>query len=164
MKHCQSNNAFRKAKAAVVIISVIACWSPKASAEGVFQSLYEFPSSGTEPRHPATRLLESDDGYFYGTTGWGGTSDYGTVFKFRPDTGLIAIASFEGTNGSHPFGGLVKADDGNFYGVTSAGGVDSPLLSVLRNGFQDDTRGRTCVVVFLWRNEWQQSHGRAGVG
>ena len=37
-----------------------------AQAEYVFQTLYEFPSSGIGPKIPACRLVEGNDGNFYG--------------------------------------------------------------------------------------------------
>lgn len=116
---------FQIVSAAAILISIVfsTFW---ARGNGAFQLLYEFPSSGTNPRHPATRLLEAADGFFYGTTARGGTSDFGTVFKFSLDTGVIPLVSFKGTNGNRPSGGLAKGSDGNFYGVTAAGGAEFP--------------------------------------
>lgn len=94
--------------------------------QGAFQLLYEFPSSGPGPYHPSTRLLEYSDGFFYGTTSGGGTSDYGTIFKFSTSAGVTLLASFQGTNGLHPYGGLVQDDNGEFYGVTTSGGDNFP--------------------------------------
>ncbi len=107
--------------------------APRGRADGAFQLLHTFPSSPNEPRLPGCRLLEVEPGVFYGTSLFGGPFNCGTVFRFRPDTGVEVIATFDGTNGFLPDGGLVQGPDGNLYGVTEAGGIgysgDPPNLN-----------------------------------
>jgi uncharacterized repeat protein (TIGR03803 family) len=105
---------------AVVLLTLAA---PSGWAEGAFQLLHTFPSSANEPRLPGCRLLEVEEGVFYGTSLFGVAFNCGTVFRFRPDTGVEVIATFDGTNGFLPDGGLVKGPDGKLDGVTEAGGI-----------------------------------------
>jgi uncharacterized repeat protein (TIGR03803 family) len=85
--------------------------------------LYSFPVGSSDPY---CGLVQGSDGNFYGTTGAGGASDDGTVFKITPsgtETGLYAFAT-TGTNGQTPYAGLIQGTDGNFYGTTYFGGAN----------------------------------------
>jgi uncharacterized repeat protein (TIGR03803 family) len=63
------------------------------------------------------------DGNLYGTTGSGGASNEGTVFKFSP-AGTLTIVSFAGPPAAAgPADGLLLATDGSFYGTTVEGGL-----------------------------------------
>ena len=76
-----------------------------------------FPD-GNEPQG----LILSTDGNFYGVTGFGGSSEQGSVFKLTPNGVLRTLVSFDGSNGSSPVGTLTEGTDGNFYGATYSGG------------------------------------------
>jgi len=92
---------------------------------GALTTLYSFgtvtdalgvPVDGANPQ---SRLVQADDGNFYGTTVNGGKYNLGTVFEVTTNGILTNLLSFDGTNnGANPYAGLVEAADGNFYGVT----------------------------------------------
>jgi uncharacterized repeat protein (TIGR03803 family) len=87
-----------------------------------FTTLHSF-SGGTEGAGPETGLIIGTDGYLYGTTGYGGTYNSGTVFKMDSHGNVNTLYSFSGgTDGSFPEGGLTQANDGYFYGTTLSGG------------------------------------------
>lgn len=67
--------------------------------------------------------LYFDGQYLYGTTGNGGTADYGTIFKVLPDgTNYTTLVEFNFVNGKTPLGNLIS--DGTFlYGTTWGGGT-----------------------------------------
>jgi len=68
-------------------------------------------------------LFLAADGYLYGTSYDGGTSDFGTVFRMSTPSGAIKeIFHFDGKNGATPYGPLVQDLAGNFYGTTFSGG------------------------------------------
>jgi uncharacterized repeat protein (TIGR03803 family) len=77
--------------------------------------------------------VQGTDGSLYGTTQYGGTTNYnaqtgtygyGTVFKIRTNGTLTSLYSFTGTNdGANPHAGLAQGSDGSFYGTTQYGGV-----------------------------------------
>ncbi len=77
-------------------------------------------------RHPLGALIRGSDGNFYGTTSYGGASNFGTVYRMSPAGALTKLVDFSGngeTNkGSNPIAGLVEYQ-GVFYGTTSAGGT-----------------------------------------
>ena len=68
--------------------------------------------------------LISDGTFLYGMTYYGGTNDWGVVFKIKPDgTGYSKLLDFNGTNGQYPGGSLIS--DGTFlYGMTYYGGTN----------------------------------------
>jgi uncharacterized repeat protein (TIGR03803 family) len=71
-------------------------------------------------------LVQGLDGNLYGTTGVGGTYQWGTVFQVTPAGSLTTLSSFcrlkNCTDGQNP-GGLILAGDGNFYGSAGHGGT-----------------------------------------
>ncbi len=81
--------------------------------------LFNFPRG---PANPRGAVIQGSDGNFYGTTGGGGRSNLGTVFKVTTNGMLTILLSFNGTNGSYPYAGLAVGNDGDFYGTTAGGG------------------------------------------
>ncbi len=56
-------------------------------------------------------------------TFYGGTNNYGVLFKFDPiNDSIIKLFEFGGANGYAPRGSLVEALNGNLYGLTTMGG------------------------------------------
>ena len=94
----------------------------------------------TDGCRPQASLIQSTDGFLYGTTERGGGSDGGTVFKVKPDgTGFSVIKSFQcgvGTQGCRPVAGLIQLADGFLYGTTQGGGADNngTVFKVLPDG------------------------------
>jgi uncharacterized repeat protein (TIGR03803 family) len=86
--------------------------------------LYSF-TGGKDGSDPSAALVQGSDGFFYGTTAYGGTNGgYGTVFRISTDGVLTNLYSFTGgKDGANPYAALVQGSDGNFYGTTSAGGL-----------------------------------------
>jgi uncharacterized repeat protein (TIGR03803 family) len=77
---------------------------------------------------PNGGLVRGKDGELYGTTNFGGGSNFGgTVFKITTSGAFTTLYNFcSQTNcadGEHPFAGLVLASNGNFYGTTTSGGA-----------------------------------------
>ncbi len=115
----------------------------KITLDGTLTTLYGFCSGGypcvdgAEPGAPGygAGLVQGADGNFYGTTGFGGSCNYGTVFKVTPTGNLTTLHSFGtladceyGADGAYPNPGLILATDGNFYGTTSAGGTSTSCV------------------------------------
>ncbi len=78
---------------------------------------------------PLGTMTKASDGFFYGTTQYGGTtpSNYGTIYKINPTTGVLTTViqfSDNGQNnkGAAPNAKLVNGGDGYLYGTTYAGG------------------------------------------
>jgi len=64
----------------------------------------------------------------YGVTTYGGTADFGLVFRITTAGAWTTLAQFTGTSGSfrgaYPAAGLVLHSDGSFYGTTEFGGTE----------------------------------------
>ena len=103
----------------------------KMNAGGKLTTLYSFciQTNCTDGYTPMAGLVQGTDGNFYGTTGNGGMSDYGTIFEITPGGALTTLYSFctqtNCTDGATPYGGLVEGTNGTLYGSTFYGGVDS---------------------------------------
>jgi len=92
-----------------------------------FNTLVSFDgTNGDDPSQIS--LVQGLDGNVYGTTGWGGTTDEGTVFKITPEGTLSVVYNFcpqpNCDDGQFPSAGLVLSTDRKFYGTTLGGGVD----------------------------------------
>ncbi len=70
-------------------------------------------------------VIQASDGNFYGTTTFGGSANFGEVFKVTPSGTITTLVNFTGPNGTYPIGGLIQASDGNLYGTTNGGGGDA---------------------------------------
>jgi uncharacterized repeat protein (TIGR03803 family) len=79
--------------------------------------------SGTNGARPQAGLTLGNDGNFYGTTAYGGSGGYGTVFRLTTNGTLTSLVSFAGTNGAYPEAALTLGNDGNLYGTTWKGGM-----------------------------------------
>jgi len=94
----------------------------KLTAKGKLTLLHSFAGM-PDGENPYSRLIRDAAGNFYGTTFYGGTSGYGTVFKLDTAGKLTILHSFNySPDGAHPIAGLIIDKAGNLYGTTSAGG------------------------------------------
>ncbi|MGC1371369.1 MAG: choice-of-anchor tandem repeat GloVer-containing protein [Candidatus Sulfotelmatobacter sp.] len=100
----------------------------RISLSGAYQILHLFSGNdGTsDGANPVAGLTLGSDGNFYGTTQFGGTSGFGTIFKMNlagTVTILQSFAQFD-PNGAEPEGALIQASDGNLYGTCYSGGAN----------------------------------------
>ncbi len=102
----------------------------KIDTGGNFESLHSF--SGPDGAYP-TSIMQSSDGYFYGTAGGGGDTacvgrygpGCGTVFRMDSAGNVTVLYSFTGqSDGSWPESGVIQGADGNLYGTAVNGGVN----------------------------------------
>ena len=120
----------------------------KTDLSGSVTVLHSFVQSGADGTDPYAGLVQAKDGYFYGTTFFGGAANAGTTFKMDASGNVTSLHSFSGTDGAAPYAGLIQAADGNFYGTTYYGGS-----SGLGNGavYRMDASGAVTVLHgFSW--------------
>jgi uncharacterized repeat protein (TIGR03803 family) len=90
--------------------------------------LYSFgaASKTTDGDGPRCTLISDKTGALYGTTTFGGTYTYGTVFKLTSSKGKFTesiLHEFKaGTDGAWPYGGVIADANGDLYGTTANGG------------------------------------------
>jgi uncharacterized repeat protein (TIGR03803 family) len=96
----------------------------RISPTGSETILYSFGSSTNDGYATYAGLVQGGDGNFYGTTKYGGTDGWGTVFQVSPSGTYKGLYSFAGppNDGRFPYAGLVQGSDGNLYGTTYYGG------------------------------------------
>jgi uncharacterized repeat protein (TIGR03803 family) len=95
------------------------------SATGGYSNLYSFGSITNDGAYPLACLAQDGDGNFFGTTAYGGGTNFlGTVFRISSTGSYSNLYSFQRDNdGANPQAALVHGSDGNFYGMTPAGTV-----------------------------------------
>ncbi len=85
--------------------------------------IYSF-KSWEDGAYPVGSLIQGKDGYLYGTTELGGTSNIGTVFKISTAGDWYRSISFMGQpDGAFPYASLIQGKDGYLYGTTGRGGT-----------------------------------------
>ncbi|MBE9484977.1 MAG: T9SS type A sorting domain-containing protein [Bacteroidetes bacterium] len=89
-----------------------------------FESLYAFDMTsygGT----PLSGLMQASDGYYYGVTPYGGSVNFGVIYRFNASNGLLTVLEdlITLTEGMEPSGTPVQASDGFLYGLTNKGGA-----------------------------------------
>jgi uncharacterized repeat protein (TIGR03803 family) len=82
--------------------------------------LYSFGTTPGDGQEPETPLTQGSNGVLYGTTGYHGTTDNGTVFRLNTDgTGYAVLYWFTGGDPQVPAAnGVVFGSDGALYGTT----------------------------------------------
>jgi uncharacterized repeat protein (TIGR03803 family) len=97
---------------------------------GAWSILHQFERVGNfSYPDPESGVTLGTDGNFYGTTGFGGTSDNGTIFKITPTGNLTTLYNFKNADdGQYPAVPPVEGNDGNFYGVIVGGTTGCGLV------------------------------------
>jgi uncharacterized repeat protein (TIGR03803 family) len=91
-----------------------------------YNVIYAF-QGGTDAGFPYGPMIADSTGNLYGTTEFGGSQRFGTVFKLTKGTGGTWTESVlynfsNGADGGQPEAGVVMDAAGNLYGTTIAGG------------------------------------------
>lgn len=99
----------------------------KVTSGGTFKRLYAFcsqPNCG-DGSNPEGGVVMDSSSNLYGTTYYGGTYNYGTVFKLAASGTETVLYSFcssdDCRDGAYPAAGLVMDGSGNLYGTTEFG-------------------------------------------
>ena len=89
-----------------------------------FNVLKSFDDPLTDGANPNSMLFEDGDGVLYGTTYFGGTYGYGTVYRLNKDgSGFAVLKSFDlATDGGLVVADLCEGSDGALYGTARDGG------------------------------------------
>ncbi len=112
----------------VIVLLVVAGRAFNASSQTV-TTLYSFGSYTNDGQDPHATLVQGSDGNLYGTTAFGGTNSFGTIYRISSGGSYTSLYSFVGSphDGAQPEVGLVQGSDGNFYGTTEYGGSTNCL-------------------------------------
>ena len=90
--------------------------------------LYSFKGE-PDGANPYSGVVATGGGILYGTTCYGGTAGFGTVFSLRPQHGgyvetiLHEFGGLKQRDGSCPYGGLIVGAGGTLFGTTELGGA-----------------------------------------
>jgi uncharacterized repeat protein (TIGR03803 family) len=119
--------------------------------------LHDFSWETDDGSNPLGALLEGKDGVLYGTTGYGGGTNQGTIFKMNKDgSGYSILRRFTGvaSTGARPSAALLDASDGKLYGRLAVGGDGggSALFRISKDGSDF-----ALLFSFVENNSWPQS-------
>lgn len=105
-----------------IAILMVAVMPPSPHAQAPYEVLHVFGGAG-DGAIALGALIDGGDGFFYGTTQYGGAFGHGTVYRMTPGGAVMILHSFSGPDGSFPAAGVVFGPDGNLYGTTISGGA-----------------------------------------
>ncbi len=105
--------------------------SPSGSGGWTETLLYSFKNDGVDGVNPYAGLTFDSAGNLYGTTGYGGVYNYGSLFQLTPNGGgswtetVLHSFNFEYpyTDGITPQAGVIVDAAGNLFGTTLNGGT-----------------------------------------
>ncbi|HSZ03474.1 MAG TPA: choice-of-anchor tandem repeat GloVer-containing protein [Terriglobales bacterium] len=128
LKKTQAKNGFSTPTQATVSAALVlgilllpALAASKSPHQPVYTVLHRF--SGGDGANPAASLIQDPSGNLYGTTQYGGSFNYGTVFKLEPSGKETVLHSFDGADGMWPTAALIRDAAGALYGTTFDGGT-----------------------------------------
>jgi hypothetical protein len=99
----------------------------RVTPEGVLTTLFTFNNTnGPNPNG----LVLANDGTFYGTTAFGGTNSFGTIFNVTTNGVFTTLFNFHFTDGQAPSTKMVFGNDGNLYGTTFFGGFTDNIRAL----------------------------------
>jgi uncharacterized repeat protein (TIGR03803 family) len=126
MKQSQVGRIKQSAVIAMLLLVIVAVFST-AQAQ-TLTTIHTF--TGTpDGSNPFQSNLLDVNGTLYGTTGFGGAFNFGTIFKIDSTGKETILYSFTGgTDGAQPSSGLIPDKSGNVYGTTFGGGDSSCVL------------------------------------
>lgn len=110
---------------------IVFALTPARAGAWTATTLYSFGSQNGDGSGPAGNLVIGSNGALYGTTTYGGTEEFGTVFELAPPASPggawteTVLHSFTGKNGdgAGPNAGVVIGSNGVLYGTTAYGGA-----------------------------------------
>jgi uncharacterized repeat protein (TIGR03803 family) len=88
----------------------------RVDANGSFTKFHDFGSGGDDGVGPGAPVFAASDGNLYGSTLYGGSAGFGTLFRIDPADALTTVHSFTGLDGREPNSQLMEAQDGSLYG------------------------------------------------
>jgi uncharacterized repeat protein (TIGR03803 family) len=106
----------------------------RMTPEGDASTIYTFCLGGvpcSDGQYPQAGLVQATNGYLYGNTTSGGTTNCsgrfdqgcGTIYQLSLDGTLVTLHSFDSTDGDFTLAGLIQATSGDLLGVTYFGGT-----------------------------------------
>ena len=103
--------------------------TPSANGTWTHKVLYSFLNNGKDGVAPEAGVVLDAKGNLYGTTFYGGTYGYGTVFELSPSSSggwtekVLHSFNHNGKDGYEPYFGVTVDAAGNLYGTTEYGGA-----------------------------------------
>ena len=95
----------------------------KLDAAGNETVLYSF-TGGADGSKPWAGVVRDSAGNLYGTTYYGGTADWGVVYKLDAAGQETVLMEFTGgAGGGGPWAGVIRDPAGNLYGTAGSGGT-----------------------------------------
>jgi uncharacterized repeat protein (TIGR03803 family) len=99
----------------------------RLSKSGNLSLLYSFHGGTRDGCDPYGSVVQDEAGNFYGTAGYCGSNNYGTIWTVSKEGKETILHTFAGgtSDGCNPLAGVARDLKGTLYGVTSGCGANS---------------------------------------
>jgi uncharacterized repeat protein (TIGR03803 family) len=112
----------RRLRIALLAATSLAITPAAASAAKVTYTILFSFQQGANGYQPSGKPLLDAKGDIFGTTLYGGTGGYGTVYSFTANAAFTVLHAFTGTTGAEPRTGVIANAAGDLFGNTLIGG------------------------------------------
>src|SRR5579872_3352807 len=117
-----------------IIIAFTALFAAPLTWPQTLTTLYNFQGSPSDGEEPCA-ITGDPVGNLYGTTYFGGASNFGAVFKIDSSGNETILHGFTGgKDGQSPCAPLTRAANGDLYGTAIYGGLGNGAVFVMHNG------------------------------
>lgn len=89
----------------------------RLNSDGTLTDIYQFTGIG-DGAFIYAGLALGEGGDLYGAAFFGGTNNYGTLFRINTNGDFEGLHTFNSSERGTPYTGMMRANDGNFYGTT----------------------------------------------
>jgi uncharacterized repeat protein (TIGR03803 family) len=114
----------------------------EVTASGLVTTIYSFCAQTrcSDGADPVGALVRGSDGNFYGTTPFGGTGNFGTIFKISPKGAFTKLHDFTSTDGAQIWSTLIQSGS-VLLGTAAAGGASTSCSGGCGTIFKVTTTG-----------------------
>ena len=119
----------------------------RVTPTGALTVIHTFVGTTTDGCHPLAPPMQANDGELFGTTGFCGANNYGTVYKVTTAGAYSVLYSFQGppNDTAEPLG-LIQGSDGNLWGMGNGWIISEGAV------FKISTAGKEALV-YAFKND-----------
>ncbi len=99
----------------------------RVTTSGTETIVHNFTGGSSDGYYPTSGVIQDSNGALYGTTVYGGSSNYGVLYKCSMGGNFNIVHTFTGgsSDGQYPYSDITQGSSGMMYGMTEYAGASS---------------------------------------